>query len=79
MDMNIPTIDGWEAARQIRLDPESAGIPLIAFSGRVDCVADIRDDDGRFDGFIAKPVSPTDLVRRVRAYVELVEAHAPIR
>jgi len=48
------------------------GIPLVAFSARVDSSADLGER-ASFDGFIRKPVSPSDLARRVGAYLELVE------
>jgi CheY-like chemotaxis protein len=32
MDMNMPTLDGWEATRQIKADPASAPIPVVGLS-----------------------------------------------
>ena len=72
MDMNLPMLDGWEAARRIKADARAAAAPLLAFSALVDSIADLRRDGALFDGFIAKPVSPPELVRRVAAYVDLV-------
>lgn len=72
MDMGLPTFDGWEAARQIRLNPSAARVPLVAFSALVDSIADLRRASVLFDGFIAKPVSPSALVRRVTAYFNLL-------
>lgn len=72
MDMNLPMLDGWEAARRIRSDDRSGATPLLAFSAKIDSVADLRPGATLFDGFIAKPVSPAELVRRVAAYAELL-------
>jgi two-component system cell cycle response regulator DivK len=72
MDMNLPMLDGWEAARRIRSDSRAGCTPLLAFSALIDSIADLRHDSGLFDGFIAKPVSPAELVRRVSAYVALL-------
>jgi two-component system cell cycle response regulator DivK len=72
MDMNLPMLDGWEAARRIKADGRGCAAPLLAFSAVIDSIADLRRDAGLFDGFIAKPVSPADLVRRVAAYVDLL-------
>lgn len=71
MDIGLPGIDGWQASRILKSSPETAGVPLIAFSARVDSTADLA---GRptFDGYILKPVSPLELVRRVKAYMELL-------
>ncbi|HTT57059.1 MAG TPA: response regulator [Opitutaceae bacterium] len=32
MDMSLPVIDGWEASRQLRADPATATIPIIALT-----------------------------------------------
>ena len=72
MDMNLPMVDGWEAARRIRSDNRAGTTPLLAFSALIDSVADLRHQAQLFDGFIAKPVSPAELVRRVAAYAELL-------
>ena len=76
MDMNLPMLDGWEAARRIRDDACGGTATLLAFSAVVDSTADLRRYSAIFDGFIAKPVSPAELVRRVGAYVDLL-APAP--
>jgi CheY-like chemotaxis protein len=72
MDMNLPMFDGWEAARRIKSDPRCGPVPLVAFSALIDSIADLRRDSALFDGFIAKPVTPSELVRRVMAYLDLV-------
>jgi two-component system cell cycle response regulator DivK len=72
MDMNLPMLDGWEAARRIRADNRAGSTPLLAFSALIDSIADLRPASTLFDGFIAKPVSPAELVRRVAAYAELL-------
>ena len=32
MDMSLPVIDGWEASRQLKADPATAAIPIIALT-----------------------------------------------
>ena len=32
MDMSLPVLDGWDATRQIKADPATAGIPIIALT-----------------------------------------------
>ncbi|HEY6220434.1 MAG TPA: response regulator [Gemmatimonadaceae bacterium] len=76
MDMNLPDIDGCEAARQIKSDPASGTAPLVAFSALIDSVAELRLRNAPFDGFIAKPVTASELVRRVSAYIDLLKSRA---
>jgi two-component system, cell cycle response regulator DivK len=72
MDMNLPMLDGWEAARRIRSDARTGSTPMLAFSALIDSTADLRRESALFDGFIAKPVRLGELVRRVGAYVDLL-------
>jgi CheY-like chemotaxis protein len=72
MDINMPGLDGWQASRVLKDDPETNCIPLIAFSAYVDSTADLGGH-ATFDGYILKPVSPTELVRRVQSYCELLD------
>jgi CheY-like chemotaxis protein len=32
LDMNLPVLDGWTAARALKGDPETAAIPIIALT-----------------------------------------------
>lgn len=73
MDIGLPVLDGWQASRMLKAESATADIPLIAFSARVDSTADLG---GRstFDGYVLKPISPLELVRRVQAYLGLLSA-----
>jgi CheY-like chemotaxis protein len=72
MDIGLPGLDGFQASRLLKSDPATSGIPLIAFSARVDSTADLVGGAPTFDGFILKPVSPRELVKRVDAYLALL-------
>lgn len=72
MDIGLPGLDGWQASRVLKSDLETGCIPLIAFSACVDSTADLNHGT-TFDGFILKPVSPMELVRRVAAYLALLD------
>jgi CheY-like chemotaxis protein len=65
MDMSLPVIDGWEATKQIRTDPEIASTPIIALtahamsSDRDKCLAAGCDD------FDTKPVELPRLLAKI--------------
>ena len=71
MDIGLPVLDGWQASRILKADPDTTCIPLIAFSANIDSTADLTSRP-TFDGYILKPVSPMELVRRVGAYIKLL-------
>jgi CheY-like chemotaxis protein len=73
MDIGLPRLDGWEASRILKSDDATAAIPLLAFSARVDSELDLAERCA-FDGYILKPISPNELVRRVRAYLTMIGA-----
>jgi CheY-like chemotaxis protein len=57
MDLSLPVMDGWTAARFIKGDPELAGIPLIAVTAHT-LPGDRRKAlDSGFDSYISKPLN----------------------
>ena len=76
MDIGLPGMDGFQASRILKSDPRTENVPLIAFSARVDSTADLGER-ATFDGYILKPISPNELVRRVDAYLKLLGINPP--
>ena len=70
MDIQLPGIDGYEATRQIKADPNLSGIPLIA----VTSYALSGDSQKAFaagcDAYIAKPYSPRQLLAKVQEFLD---------
>ena len=69
MDIQLPDIDGITALGQIRSDPQTGRIPVIAVSASV-----MPDDQQRivasgFDAYITKPIN-------VKGFIETVEKFA---
>lgn len=69
MDLSLPVLDGWEATRKIKADPQLAEIPIIALTAHA-----MKGDDDRAlgvgcDGYLAKPISPKRVVEAVAAVV----------
>ena len=70
MDIQLPGINGIEALRQLRADPATASIPVIAVTASV-MASDRREiTDAGFDGYIGKPISLKEFVDTVRQSVE---------
>lgn len=69
MDLQMPNMDGFEAARQIRALPALAGVPIIA----VTASAMVGDRDKilarGFDGYVAKPITPETFVYQIEAFL----------
>jgi two-component system, sensor histidine kinase len=57
MDLSLPLLSGWEAARQIRLDPATATIPILAVTAHAMHGDRERAIAAGCNGFIAKPIN----------------------
>ncbi len=67
MDLSLPEMDGWEAAREIKSDPEVAGIPLIALTAHTLPGDRQKAMEAGFDNYISKPIN-------VPAFYDIVSA-----
>jgi two-component system, cell cycle response regulator DivK len=66
MDLELPGMDGWEAARRIKSDPQTRDIPIIALSAHVLAGARERALAAGCDEFDAKPVDFDRLLATIR-------------
>jgi len=56
MDLSLPEVDGWTAARQLKDDPNTADIPLLALTAHTLPGDRMRALQSGFNGFISKPI-----------------------
>jgi CheY-like chemotaxis protein len=70
MDIQLPGIDGLEATRRIKADPETKDIPVIAVSAFA--MYDDRDKAlaAGCDGYFSKPVDFHDLRVRIQGMLD---------
>ncbi len=57
MDLSLPELDGWSAARQIKADPALAKIPLIAVTAHTLAGDRRKALEAGFDTYISKPIN----------------------
>jgi two-component system, cell cycle response regulator DivK len=66
MDMMMPIMDGWEAARALRSHPETRKIPILAITALIR-PHDLRTClDAGCNGYIIKPFSFANLHSKIR-------------
>jgi CheY-like chemotaxis protein len=72
MDIQLPGINGIEALRQLRADPATQGIPVIAVTASV--MAQDRQNimAAGFDAYQGKPISVREFLETVRKMLEPV-------
>ena len=69
MDLSLPGIDGWEATRILKSDPETSHLLIVALSAHALAAEGNRARVAGCDGFIAKPCLPPDLVTEIGRYL----------
>lgn len=62
-DLDMPYLDGFEAARRLRSNPALLGMRLVAITGRASLDFRMRAVDSSFDQFLCKPVALKQLLR----------------
>jgi two-component system, cell cycle response regulator DivK len=73
MDLSLPVIDGWEAARRLKGAPETRAIPIIALSAHAMEGDRERAIAAGCDDYDTKPVDFARLVRKIRALLPAAE------
>ena len=66
MDLNLPVMDGWEAARRLKADARTASIPVIALTAHAMNGDRERALAAGCDEFDTKPIDFGRLVHKIR-------------
>jgi CheY-like chemotaxis protein len=66
MDLEMPGVDGWEATRRLKADPQTRDIPIIALSAHALAGAREKAMAAGCDEFDTKPIEFERLVGTMR-------------
>ena len=70
MDLNMPDLDGWEAARQIKAEPRTSGIPIIAMTAYAMSGDEEKALEAGCDDYHSKPVEFPRLLTQMEAMLK---------
>ena len=73
LDIMMPRMDGVEACRLMRQEPELAKSHIIFLTARVEEYSEVAAFDSGADDFISKPIKPRALLSRVNSYFKRSE------
>jgi two-component system cell cycle response regulator DivK len=68
-DIDMPVMDGFEAARRIRADLHTALIPILAITGHSFTATQQTEADALFDGCFTKPMQPSRVLSEVNRLI----------
>ncbi|MCF8478694.1 MAG: response regulator, partial [Pseudolabrys sp.] len=66
MDMSLPVVDGWEATRQVKANPATGKIPIIALTAHAMSEDESKGRAAGCDDFDTKPVDIARLVGKIK-------------
>lgn len=65
MDMGLPVLDGWEATRQLKADPKTKNIPVLALTAHSMVGDRKRTLEAGCDDYDTKPVDFPRLIEKI--------------
>jgi two-component system cell cycle response regulator DivK len=69
MDIQLPGIDGYEATRRIKSNPDFQNIPIIVVTSYALSGDDKKAFEAGCDAYVTKPFSPRDLLAKIREFL----------
>ena len=69
MDIQLPVMDGYEASRRIKAQPELSHIPIIAVTSYALSGDEAKTRAAGCDGYVAKPFSPRELLAKINQFL----------
>ena len=69
LDIQLPGMDGYELAREIKRDPRYAQVPVVAISSFAMPGDRAKAANAGFDGYIEKPIDPDTFVAEIKSFL----------
>ena len=69
MDIQLPVLDGYEATRRIKANPQLRHIPIIVVTSYALSGDDVKAFEAGCDAYVTKPFVPRELLAKVREYL----------
>jgi two-component system, cell cycle response regulator DivK len=70
MDIQLPLLDGYEATRRIKANPDLRSIPIIVVTAYALSGDEEKARNAGCDDYLAKPYSPRQLLAKIRSHVQ---------
>jgi len=71
LDIMMPDMDGYEVCQRLKSDPETASIPVIFITAKLELEDELRGFEVGAVDYISKPISPPVVRARVDTHLQL--------
>ncbi len=68
LDVMMPGVTGWEAAKRLKDDPETTDIPIVFLSARTQDEDRRRAEELGVAAYVTKPFDPGELIVTIREH-----------
>ena len=69
MDIQLPVMDGYEAAQRIKSNPDMRSVPIIAVTSYALSGDEVKARAAGCDDYVTKPFSPRALLSKIREHL----------
>ncbi len=70
MDLGMPIMDGWEATRKIKANPDLKHIPVIAVTSHAMVGDEIQAKEAGCDDYLPKPIDDAELIKKIKKFLQ---------
>jgi len=74
MDMSLPVLDGWEATRRVKANPQTRHIPVIALTAHAMTGDRDKAMEAGCDDYDTKPIDLARLLTKIETQLEKTKA-----
>jgi class 3 adenylate cyclase len=75
LDVTMPGMSGYEVCEALRAEPATRLLPIVIVTALEGQEEKIRAIEAGADDFLNKPISPTELIARVKSLLRIKELH----
>jgi DNA-binding response OmpR family regulator len=79
LDVMMPDLDGYQVCSQIRLNPDTANVPIIMFTAKSQVEDKVAGYDAGVDDYITKPIHPAELAAHIRSLLSRRKTQGEIK
>ena len=78
MDIQLPGMDGLTFTRQLKLDPQTTAIPVVALTAYAMKGDEEKALEAGCQGYITKPINTRRLAEQIAKYLDAARAGTPL-